>query len=508
MMAGQIVVTYERVSSDKQDIERQAVQRERARADYPDAEHVVIQDDGVSATKHSIFDRPGGAEVCALVATGNVAAIYTDAQDRLGRQGDVEWVNFRDLCDMADTWIVVDGRRIERDLGGKVLSYITALQAQQEQVEKGRRVASKMRLAASQGKWLRHAPFGYRLGPDQRLVLHATEAEVVRRVFREYLEGRGITAITKGLRDDGVKTRRGALLSLSRVGDILARSAYTGALIDGDEVLCEDAHPAIIDRDTFDAAQRLRATRSAVSKGRGSVAKRHLLQGLLRCPHGHAMICRGGKHDSYICGVRHAYGECDCPEISRAKVDQTILDHFLNRHWDEEEERAKLVAIGQEKAAEAIALATAADREEAQAEAALARVKADYKRGAITAEQWAELEAELTEEALASRNRAEQLRARAELVSAEVNDAAVETELLMRLARTLQVAAGKGDDDEESVASMRAALGSLFSHVTLSPGMAAWDAGETYVSGQVDLVPVLHEDVVPNTRQGGGWVRG
>ena len=47
---------------------RQAVQREYARRDHPDArgQH-VIQDDGVSAYRVTIFDRPGGREVCALV---------------------------------------------------------------------------------------------------------------------------------------------------------------------------------------------------------------------------------------------------------------------------------------------------------------------------------------------------------------------------------------------------------------------------------------------------------
>ena len=270
-----------------------------------------------------------------------------------------------------------------------------------------------------------------------------------------------------------------------------------------------DAHPAIVDAETFEQAQRLRDTRSSVSKGRGRIAKAHLLHGLLKCPNGHAMQARGGKHDSYLCGVRHTLGPtaCGCPEISRTKVDQTILHHFLNRHWNADEERAKLAVIGQEKAAEAIALAASADREEAEAEAALVRVKADYKRGAITAEQWAELQAELQEDAQASRASAAQLRAQAELVSAEVNEAAVETELLIRLGRTLQAAAGETHDGE-TVAAMRAALGQLYSSVTLSPGGAAWSDAETYVSGQVDLVPVLRDDVATNTRQGGGWVWG
>lgn len=62
-MTQAIVVTYERVSSDKQDIDRQSAQRQRALADYPEAEHRVIQDDGVSAFKVSVFDRPGGTQV-------------------------------------------------------------------------------------------------------------------------------------------------------------------------------------------------------------------------------------------------------------------------------------------------------------------------------------------------------------------------------------------------------------------------------------------------------------
>jgi predicted site-specific integrase-resolvase len=63
-----IIVVYERVSTDRQDLSRQAVQRERAAADYPNAEPRVIQDDGVSAYKVPIFERPGELELAGLVA--------------------------------------------------------------------------------------------------------------------------------------------------------------------------------------------------------------------------------------------------------------------------------------------------------------------------------------------------------------------------------------------------------------------------------------------------------
>lgn len=447
------------------------------------------------------------ARCAALVAAGEEAALVCFATDRLARGDGRQAAHLLDYVLEATR----EGYRVEsvtEDIGGEMGLVLAALYGQRNAHDskvKGEHVKRAMRDGAAEGRFLKRAPFGYRLGPDQRLAPHPTEAEVVRRVFREYLDGRGINRIVRDLRADDVRTRKGALLSLSRVGDMLARREYVGDVMVGGEVVAEGAHPAIIDRDTFEAVQRLRDGRSSGSRGRES--KRHLLQGLLICSNGHAMISRG-REDAYVCGVRHAYGAsaCDCPQVSRAKVDGTILSHFLNRHWDADAERERLLGIGREKAAEAIALASAADREEAEAQASLARVKADYKRGAITAEQWAELEAELIEEAQASRANAEQLRGQAELVSAEADAADAEIKLVMKLATMLQAAAGKAVD-EETVAAMRAALGQLFSRVTFAPGTVGMADAGTYVSGAADLIPVLREDVVP-TRQGGGWVWG
>src|SRR6187549_967514 len=142
------VIVYERVSTDAQDITRQAVQRDRAEVDYPGVEPLVVQDDGVSAYKVSIFDRPGGGRLCDYISSGAVEAVYVDAQDRLSRGADDEWVAFRALCDVNDTWIVVDGQRITRDLGGKAMSYLRALLARQESEEKSHRVRSGMARAA------------------------------------------------------------------------------------------------------------------------------------------------------------------------------------------------------------------------------------------------------------------------------------------------------------------------------------------------------------------------
>jgi DNA invertase Pin-like site-specific DNA recombinase len=148
-----VAVVYERVSSDGQDIARQAVQRERAQADDPEREVVVIPDDGVSAYRIPIFDRPGGKRLCALIESGRVEALYTDAQDRLSRGKQSEWWNFADLCEQFGTRIFIDGRELRLDdEGDEIRSALDAILARRESREKSHRTRSGLREAARQGR--------------------------------------------------------------------------------------------------------------------------------------------------------------------------------------------------------------------------------------------------------------------------------------------------------------------------------------------------------------------
>src|SRR5262245_39664454 len=103
------VVAYLRVSSAAQDLARQRAVLEQARADHPEREVVVVEDDGVSAFRVSVFDRPGGRRLCSLIEADDVEAVYTDALDRLTRGDDVEWITFRALCEAHGTRLVIDG---------------------------------------------------------------------------------------------------------------------------------------------------------------------------------------------------------------------------------------------------------------------------------------------------------------------------------------------------------------------------------------------------------------
>jgi DNA invertase Pin-like site-specific DNA recombinase len=500
-MSERTIVVYERVSTDGQDLGRQAVQRDRARADHPDAELVVLQDDGVSAYKVPIFERPAGRELCDLIATGAVEAVYVDAQDRLSRGDDAEWVAFRALCDTNDTWIVVDGARITRDLGGKAMSYLRALLARQESDEKAHRTRSGLREAARQGRYpVGQPPFGYRsVGTkrERRFLVEPAEAVVVRRIFEQYVAGSGVNRIAAGLNEDGIRTRLGALFSARSILAVLPSRTYLGEICLKGETLATGAHDAIIDVELFAQAERLRAAKkSRPNGGAGRPAKRHLLDGLLYCTNGHRMLARRWGHtEYYTCQRKHTYGDCDAPDANRRRVDETLLHHFLISHFDEDEMRERLRTAADDKIAEAQALAGGADREEQSAVVALARIKRDYIAGKIDADDWHELRADLEEAQAASRNKAAQLRARAEEVKAEATRVDVEAQLVARLGAVMRAVEGNADNPD-AIAELRAALTATFERIIYRPVWSDVPVGAPIVLGPAELAPVLRSDLL------------
>ncbi len=503
---------YCRVSTDEQAREGMSLAAQertlRARAAADGAEVVACFVDAVSGAKN---DRPEYVRMLAAATAGEIEAVYVWKLDRFGRDAE-ELLRARRMLGAAGVRLI---SATEGEDESTLVFGVRALVAQEEREKIAERTAHSLREIARDGRYpWGLPPYGYRL-VDGRLEVVPAEAEIVRRIFREYLDGKGDTAVTRSLRADNLRTRPskkcpdGAAFSVSRVSDILKRRVYLGEIVAGDETLATGAHEAIIDAETFERANRLRSTRrSNTSGGRGRPAKKHLLAGLLRCPHGHSMMAKSSKGgEFYICRQRHIYHDCDAPIIARRKVDSTIINHFLNRHFDADTERERLLAAAREKGAESRELAIQADREEQEAEAALLRIKRDYQRGAITAEDWNEQRVELTEEAQASRNRAALLRARSAELEAEAGQVDTEAELASRVTSILQAAAGNVDDPE-GVTAMRAALAATFDRIVLAPAGGPLPDVPTeapWVWGETELVPVLRADVVVANKHPHGW---
>lgn len=116
---------------------------------------------------------------------------------------------------------------------------------------------------------------GYDKNEDGELIINEKEAEIVRRIFREYLEGKSYNAIAKGLMDDAINTGAGNKKWWdSTVAGILANEKYYGDVIlqktitvdflahkrvdnkgQAQQYLIEGNHKPIISREIFEKVQ-------------------------------------------------------------------------------------------------------------------------------------------------------------------------------------------------------------------------------------------------------------
>lgn len=476
-MSRRTVIVYERVSTDAQDISRQAVQRERAEADYPGVEPLVIQDDGVSAYKVSIFDRPGGRRLCDLISSGTVEAVYVDAQDRLSRGADDEWVAFRALADANDTWIVVDGQRITRDLGGKALSYLRALLARQESDEKSHRVRSGMAAAAAAGR-INGGPrrFGFEPGDGSgTLTPRSDEVAVALEMFRLARTGMPQTEIARTVNRHGHRTAKGHPWSQPKIGQLLRDRIWIGELVNqaGTFKIMEP----VIDPELWHAVQRTLGT-SGVRRGKPS-AHFLLSHGLLRCGLcGSTMRVRTEHQNApgrkkpfqhYSCsGRRSGATDCTQPAVRRLDIDGAVLEYFAQVGLDIDAtidqlhgERDRRLADVDRRLAHARSVLDKAQREQERVDALL--------RDGLTMEEWRRVSAVPQAEAQAATLAIEDLTAEREQVvvmDEALHDAT--SEFVSRLSGLRAAVAGEVVNAQD-VAAAQAALRRVFEGFVLTP---------------------------------------
>lgn len=119
---------------------------------------------------------------------------------------------------------------------------------------------------------------GYDIDKQGNLVINEEQAETVRRVYRDFLEGKGVTKIAKELTSEGIKTREGTTTWTSNnVYQILSNEKYCGDVLlqktvsvdflnhktiqntgQQPQYLVVDHHPAIISKEEWNAVQKKR----------------------------------------------------------------------------------------------------------------------------------------------------------------------------------------------------------------------------------------------------------
>lgn len=128
--------------------------------------------------------------------------------------------------------------------------------------------------------WGGRSSLGYKL-VDKKFIVIPEEAEIVKLIFQLYIDGHGADSIRKILDSKGIKPMYTKKWGHSSIMKILKNRNYTGDLIlqktyrenhltkrqiinngELDRYFIKDNHEAVIDRDTFEKAERIRKERA------------------------------------------------------------------------------------------------------------------------------------------------------------------------------------------------------------------------------------------------------
>ena len=150
---------------------------------------------------------------------------------------------------------------------------------------------------------------GYTRGEDGQAVIVPEEAEVVKRIFREYLEGASLVEICRGLETDGIltgahkekwrpETVHKMLRNEKYMGDALLQKTYTTDFLTKKKVVnngiapqyyVENSHEAIIPKDIFMRVQEEMGRRANLTSGEGKsrrlYSSKYALSGIVFCGH-------------------------------------------------------------------------------------------------------------------------------------------------------------------------------------------------------------------------------
>ena len=190
---------------------------------------------------------------------------------------------------------------------GKMQFQMMALIGEFERGTIAQNVKMGMCAKAKSGEWCGGRVLGYDLVPVEnqegakrkknRLTINEKEAEAVRFIFNEYVNGKGYKAITNQLNKLSYKTKKGNDFSVGSIREILTNPVYIGKVrynvrqnwsekrrrnINANPIITDGIHEPIIDEGLWDKVQAIMESK----KGKPSriYDGEYPLTGILRCP--------------------------------------------------------------------------------------------------------------------------------------------------------------------------------------------------------------------------------
>lgn len=202
------------------------------------------------------------------------------------------------------------------------------------------------------------APYGYEYDKQRKnFVINEIEAEVVKRVFKLYLQGNGTGKIAKILQDEGIPSKKGGVWRNNTIKNLIINEVYTGVLVQNKTQTIDvtikkskqiskeewikhyNNHEAIIDDETFLQANKIyKANSEKAHKARYSIAgterasNASLFSNLLKCSCGSSMTIRRKKNRKpfYNC-IEYEKKGVSCGHSSNFIQEEVLVEYIKGK---------------------------------------------------------------------------------------------------------------------------------------------------------------------------------
>ncbi|OQC09500.1 MAG: hypothetical protein BWX74_00919 [Tenericutes bacterium ADurb.Bin087] len=326
------VAAYARISSDK-DVAETSLDEQidfytRTIIQNPNWDFAgIYYDDGISGT--TIYKRKGFSKMINDARVGLIDVILVKSVSRFAR-------NLIDLLEVVREFrkvgieIYFEQQHVSSlDVKCDQMITLYAQFAEEEAISVSKNQKWRIEKDRREGHYyipVNHM-LGYRYDSKKNIVIQEDEANIIRLIYKLYLEDMGTTAIADFLMKEGVKNRHGLVSwSVSGINRILHNEKYAGDCLlqkeysadpitkkriynhgEREMYLIQNGHPAIIDRDTWIAVQD-KFKRMGEKYNVYSPARERVRHHQIRSNFGNFIICPYcGKN--YMVKTNHYNGE-------------------------------------------------------------------------------------------------------------------------------------------------------------------------------------------------------
>lgn len=266
----------------------------------------IYADEGISGTQD--YKRENFMKMIEDALEGKFDLILTKSISRFARNT-LDTLKYVRLLKEKNIAILFEEENINTlEMSGELLLTVLSSVAQQESETISSHVKLGLKMKSERGELVGfNNCYGYSYDSKTNVMsIVNEEAEIVRLIFKTYLEGHGGNYIAKMLTDMKVETRRnkgkwsantvvGILKNEKYIGDVLQGKTFTTDPIshkrltnygESDQYYIKDHHEAIISRDVFDRVQEIlkdRCGARATGRRLGNIGRKYPFSGKIKC---------------------------------------------------------------------------------------------------------------------------------------------------------------------------------------------------------------------------------